>query len=330
MIRGRAYHPQTQGTVERANRTFKRRLGALQAQKGRSDWVALLPELALVINTTTTRALPRNKTPFEVWFGRKPRWITTGPIDDVDDEDQDLQDDTDDDESGNNEDPVLSEIEARVVANNARLHAQMIKANSGRSAVFMDGTIATLQTPLKIRLATEPSRLPVRVLEYKNGQYKLQCRHGRLAGRFQGGELNSIDPSISDLLGNSIRTEPEKRAGKEVTIKFPAAVAKENNRGSINSAQKAGRTAKSAPKSRGRGNRKGKGKQAEVVAIEDGGEAGDSEAREPVLPPKPRGKPAQSLVQSASGQGRRLLLLKTAARPATARLESQSCPENHA
>ena len=136
----------------------------------------------------------------------------------------------------------------------------MIKANSGRSAVFTDGTIATLQIPLKIRLATEPSRLPVRGLEYKNGQYKLQCRHGRLAGRFQGGELNSIDPSISDLLGNSIRTKPEKRAGKEVTIKFPAAVAKENNRGSINSAQKAGRTAKSAPKSRERGNRKGKGK----------------------------------------------------------------------
>jgi hypothetical protein len=128
----------------------------------------------------------------------------------------------------------------------------MIKANSSRSAVFTDGTIATLQIPLKLRLATKPSRLPVQILEHKNGQYKLQSRHGRLAGRFQGGELNSIDPSISDLLGNSIRTEPEKKASKEVTIKFPAAVAKENNRGSINSAQKAGRTIKPAPKPRGK------------------------------------------------------------------------------
>ena len=77
-------------------------------------------------------------------------------------------------------------------------------------------------------------------------------------------------------------------------------MAKENNRGSINTAQKAGRTAKSAPKSRGKGDRKGKGKQAEVIAIKDAiedsgdvgdGEAGDSEAREPVLAPKPRGKP---------------------------------------
>jgi hypothetical protein len=140
-------------------------------------------------------------------------------------------------------------------------------------------------------ISTEPCRLPVRALEYKNGQYKLQSRHGRLAGRFQGGELNSIEPSISDLLGNSIWTEPEKKAGKEVTIKFPAAVAKENNCGSINSAQKAGRTAKSAPKPRGKGNRKLKGKQAEVVAIEDDGEAGDGDAGEPVQVPKPRGKP---------------------------------------
>jgi hypothetical protein len=64
-------------------------------------------------------------------------------------------------------------------------------------------------------------------------------------------------------------------------------VAKENNCGSINSAQKAGRTAKLTLKPRGKGSRKLKGKQAQVVAIEDDGDAG-----EPVLVPKPRGKPS--------------------------------------
>jgi len=164
----------------------------------------------------------------------------------------------------------------------------MIKANSGWSALFIEGTIATLQIPLKLQLATEPSRLLVRVLEYKNGQYKLQCRHGRLAGRFQGGELNHIDPTISGLLRASIRTTPEKTGSKEVTIKLPAAVAKENNRGTIASAQKAGRTVKAVPKSHG----KGKGKQVETIAISDeGDEAGDSDARELVKVLKPRGKP---------------------------------------
>jgi hypothetical protein len=71
----------------------------------------LLLELALVINTTSTRALPRNKTPYEVWFSRKPRWITSQLIDEAAsaNEDEELVDDSDD-ESGDDEDPVLTKI----------------------------------------------------------------------------------------------------------------------------------------------------------------------------------------------------------------------------
>src|SRR5947207_6498770 len=155
----------------------------------------------------------------------------------------DIYDETDA-ESDDDGDLVLTEIEARVFANNARLHAQMIKANSGQTALFMDGSIITLQIPPKLRLATEPSRLPVRVLEYKNGQYKLQCRHSRLSGRYQGSELNPVDAATGALIGSGIRTDPEKTGGKEVTITLSSAVAKENNRGTISSAQKAGRMTK--------------------------------------------------------------------------------------
>jgi len=54
--------------MERANQTFKKRLGVLQAQKrySRSTCIVLLLELALVINMTNTWALPQKRMPFEV------------------------------------------------------------------------------------------------------------------------------------------------------------------------------------------------------------------------------------------------------------------------
>jgi hypothetical protein len=103
----------------------------------------------------------------------------------------------------------------------------------------------------------------------------------------------NFNPSISDLLQNRIRTKSEEKTGKEVTIKFLAAVAKENNRGSINSAQKAGRTAIIAPKPRVKPGPKPstKRKRMETVAIRDDGEVGDGEAGELTLAPNLREKP---------------------------------------
>jgi hypothetical protein len=84
----------------------------------------LLLELALVINTISTWALPRNKTPFEVFFSRKPRWIRAETLEPLEDEDDGMgiEDDSDSELDGN-EDLVLTKIESRVVANDARLHA---------------------------------------------------------------------------------------------------------------------------------------------------------------------------------------------------------------
>lgn len=267
----------------------------------------------MVINTKTTQASPQNKTPFKVWFSRKPRWITARPMEEVDEDGNDLYDNEINAQSSNDKDYVLTEIETRVAAYNARLYAQMIKANSRRSAVFSKGSIATLQIPLKLRVATEPSRLPVRILVHKNSQYKLQCQHGRLTGRFQSGELNSINAATGNSIGSGIRMAPERKGNKDVTISLPSAVAKENNRGCITSAQKAGRTTKSgaksgaklSPKPRQKSGRKpgrnsspkpsAKGKQAEVVTIEN-----NLSDPEPVPAPKSRRKRKQVEVEDSS------------------------------
>jgi hypothetical protein len=75
VISGRAYHPQSQGSIEVHNREFKRHLAALRIERDMLSWLQLLPELQEVTNTTGSHMLPNHITPFEVWFGRKPHWL---------------------------------------------------------------------------------------------------------------------------------------------------------------------------------------------------------------------------------------------------------------
>ena len=74
----------------------------------------MLLQIAIVINTTSLHALPCRKTPFKVFFKRKPYWIEhlkpLNRVGNVDDEDKgvDLNDEVD----SKDEDIVLTEIEA--------------------------------------------------------------------------------------------------------------------------------------------------------------------------------------------------------------------------
>ena len=79
MVRSRAYHPQTQGSVENANGTFKTRLLATSLEIGTRKWVGQLPDIISIINTTSNAHLPRHMTPYEVFFRRKPHWISPTP-----------------------------------------------------------------------------------------------------------------------------------------------------------------------------------------------------------------------------------------------------------
>lgn len=101
MIRGRAYHPQSQGSIEIANRTFKKRLRAHMTSTGRRDWANLLDDVSFPINTTSSAALPRHKTPYDVWFARPRRWIHTEQLENDETEIED-----------NEEEDAIDEVEA--------------------------------------------------------------------------------------------------------------------------------------------------------------------------------------------------------------------------
>jgi hypothetical protein len=83
-----------------------------------------------------------------------------------------------------------------------------------------------------------------------------------------GGELNIVDNASIKILGSGIRMEPEMQGNKEVMVSFANAIARENNRGSVTAAQKAGRKANnkaSPPKTHVATRAKGKGRAIEEV-----------------------------------------------------------------
>jgi len=61
-----------------------------------------------------------------------------------------------------------------------------------------------------------------------------------LSRQYQGSELNAVDATIVNIISSSIRTALEQKDSKDVTITLAKAVAAENGRSSIASAQKAG------------------------------------------------------------------------------------------
>jgi hypothetical protein len=119
----------------------------------------------------------------------------------------------------------------------------MIKQSQNNCPVvdFVDGAIATLRIPPKLRLRTENERLAVRVLACDHGQYKLMSWYRRISGRYPADDLNEVNEQLIETLGGDIPIEPEYRAGKEVIVPFSRVVAQENNRGSITNAQRARR-----------------------------------------------------------------------------------------
>ncbi|KAG8462535.1 hypothetical protein KFE25_010360 [Diacronema lutheri] len=82
MVHGRARHSQSQGAIERLNRTVQARLAAWMSDNNSTQWSVGCRFVRWVINTTVTRAT--GSSPYKLAFGQEPRvGISDLPIDRV-------------------------------------------------------------------------------------------------------------------------------------------------------------------------------------------------------------------------------------------------------
>jgi hypothetical protein len=261
IITGRAYHPQTQGSIEKANGIFKTRLSVCQREAGcpLTDWVRFLSEIALCVNTTRPSSLPAYVTPFHVWFGREPHFLRARPLNsdnkpcDADGNElvfpdgmdsgasdsgyPELDAESPDDEPNGPELEkwILTAIEERVRKNNILVAGRMVKKATKKAQIFKRDWVVTVAIPSKLRKSTEPKRLPVRIIGIAKHSHTLMSRFGRIKGGFQAGQLNTVQ---SNTLGLDI---PHAWPESGPKILLTQAVQLFNGRGTIASIQKPGR-----------------------------------------------------------------------------------------
>ena len=79
VVKGRSYHPQSRGKVERAHRSFKKKImhDLLVMGKAGVNWIKSLPDYARSLNLDSKEELSW-KSPFGIYYGRKPNVVSTG------------------------------------------------------------------------------------------------------------------------------------------------------------------------------------------------------------------------------------------------------------
>jgi hypothetical protein len=146
--------------------------------------------------------LPARVTPFEVFFGRKPHWLTASllnvdnnPVDEHGNElPQDKAESGSEYEETDTEaaDFILTELECSIRQSNARTAARMVKKASGKSKVYTNRTIILLAILPKLRLQIEAKRLLCRITKVVKNRYILICSVGLLSGTYTAGQLNAV------------------------------------------------------------------------------------------------------------------------------------------
>lgn len=185
IVNGRAYHPQSQGAIEQANKVCKVRLYAAQSadtgEANPSVWVIYLPQVARVVNTIRPISLPAGVTPYEAWYGRPfPIWpemdvrrralrALSSPV--LGEElplivlgEEPETSDSEQEDNPEEEVHILSTLSKRIAEFSVRVRERMILKKGGKGLQYRVGEIATLFIPKKYRVGVEAARCVVRII----------------------------------------------------------------------------------------------------------------------------------------------------------------------
>jgi hypothetical protein len=250
--------------MEVTNKTFKVCLytAVVHNQGHTYSWVHLIPQIAWIINTTYPDSLPPGVTPYKVWFGRKPPLVNPytppnvppqaleeGEHSQEAEQEADEEADKEADKEGDNqegddevEEPTLNQ---RVTAYIKKSNTSIVKKKGGKSIQYELQEVVTLKIPPKLMVGPEVRRLPVRILEVQEKGYRLVSQYGELTCLHSSGVLNKL---ASQAIYPDLPTTGAPKPNIQITLN--KAVQLINNRGPVNTLQKAGRRSEQAKRKR--------------------------------------------------------------------------------
>jgi hypothetical protein len=192
ILNGRPRHPQSQGSVERANEHVKDMLSAWLSDNNTKNWPEGLRFVQLAKNTRPHRSLGM-RSPYEVVFGGDaklgcdtntlPERLKNALL--LNEEDVDSLSSADDADDSDNAPTGREEMRKSVDRLQEKAAASMMRKSVLRAPPSKVGDTVSLLVDKVDRGPTDPPSLVCVVLQqHDDGSVTLGCRAGRLAGKF--------------------------------------------------------------------------------------------------------------------------------------------------
>jgi transposase InsO family protein len=242
IINGRPRHPQSQGLVEQGNGVAKTKLRAIQEETGWYNWASQITEVQMAMNLQSHSSLPNKMSPYEVMFGRKPRWIDSIPLhirrmteileEEIETREEQeeryyTEEDTDENDAMSNRDidPSLltptTQLEDEIAAHQDSVRLRMANsfARRGGIEVFAIDDIVTVQVPRQDRDKLDTPRIPAVVVSVPHEHtYELRTEFGTLKRKYPTAELLRVpDQAAAQLriqIGSTVGTITLRKAAQ--------------------------------------------------------------------------------------------------------------------